>query len=74
MGPPTNSNSCETMIAQPIQPYKTNEASTLRQYYTSKIQEAKQQLTEKMQNVRRLQAQRNEMNNKVFGKKYFLIL
>ncbi|KAL7074516.1 hypothetical protein ACQ4LE_006324 [Meloidogyne hapla] len=65
MGPPTNSNSCETMVAQPIQPYKTNEASTLRQYYTSKIQEAKQQLTEKMQNVRRLQAQRNEMNNKV---------
>lgn len=65
MSPPSNSNSCETMVAHPVQPYKSNEASTLRQYYTSKIQEAKQQLTDKMQNVRRLQAQRNEMNNKV---------
>jgi hypothetical protein len=42
------------------------ECSSLRQYYATKIVEADQKLAEKMQDVRRLQAQRNELNNKVF--------
>ncbi|KAI1711070.1 ATPase family associated with various cellular activities (AAA) domain-containing protein [Ditylenchus destructor] len=39
--------------------------STLKTYYKTKIEEAQQLLAEKQQNVRRLQAQRNELNNKV---------
>lgn len=34
-------------------------------YYKTKIEDAQQRLTEKAQNVRRLQAQRNELNSKV---------
>jgi 26S proteasome regulatory subunit T6 len=34
-------------------------------YYKTKIEDAEQRLVEKEQNVRRLQAQRNELNSKV---------
>jgi 26S proteasome regulatory subunit T6 len=49
---------------QVIKQQNQNEGS-LRQYYSSKIRENEQCVADKMQNVRRLQAQRNEMNNKV---------
>ncbi|KAI3420224.1 26S protease regulatory subunit 8 [Globodera pallida] len=38
---------------------------SLRKYYTTKIREAEQTFADKLQNARRLQAQRNELNNKV---------
>lgn len=41
----------------------------MRQYYQSKIEELQHVLNEKGQNLRRLQAQRNELNAK--GKFYF---
>jgi hypothetical protein len=40
-------------------------ATSLPQYFKAKIEEAEQLLAEKMEDVRRLQAQRNERNNKV---------
>ena len=56
----------ELMVPQqPVQSQRNNDNSTLRQYYASKIQEAESTLAERMQNFRRLQAQRDELNNKV---------
>lgn len=42
-----------------------NGEATLKTYYSSKINAAQILLAEKSQNVRRLQAQRDELNNKV---------
>ncbi|KAI6218929.1 Protein F56F11.4, isoform a [Aphelenchoides besseyi] len=39
--------------------------NSLQSYYKTKILDSQQQLGEKAQNVRRLQAQRNELNSKV---------
>ena len=39
--------------------------SSLKTYYKTKIEDAQQRLVEKAQDVRRLQAQRNELNSKV---------
>jgi len=52
-------------------PPQTSESSgsnidnSVKIYYKTKIEESQQLLAEKVQNVRRLQAQRNELNNKV---------
>ncbi|KHN75737.1 26S protease regulatory subunit 8 [Toxocara canis] len=42
-----------------------NEEQSLKRYYKTKIEDAQQRVTEKTQNLRRLQAQRNELNSKV---------
>lgn len=44
---------------------KVNGDNNLKNYYKTKIEDAQQLLAEKNQNVRRLQAQRNELNSKV---------
>jgi 26S proteasome regulatory subunit T6 len=51
-------------IKSPTQEQRGTENS-LKAYYKKKIEDAQQQLAEKSQNVRRLQAQRNELNSKV---------
>ena len=48
-----------------VQAQQRGNESSFRCYYATKISEAEQLLAEKMQNVRRLHAQRNELNNKV---------
>lgn len=61
-------------VSSPIQsrPVPTTGATTgnsnensLKVYYRTKIEDAQQRCGEKIQNVRRLQAQRNELNSKV---------
>jgi 26S proteasome regulatory subunit T6 len=60
-----------TVVASPIQqqPASTDQSggpeNSLKTYYKTKIEDAQQRLGEKAQNVRRLQAQRNELNSKV---------
>lgn len=49
----------------PGQSRASNSENSLKNYYKTKIEDAQQLLTEKSQNVRRLQAQRNELNGKV---------
>lgn len=43
----------------------STEDSALKTYYKTKVEQCQNILLEKQQNVRRLQAQRNELNNKV---------
>ncbi|VDD91682.1 unnamed protein product [Enterobius vermicularis] len=43
----------------------TAEEQSLKRYYKTKIDDAQQRVAEKTQNLRRLQAQRNELNSKV---------
>jgi 26S proteasome regulatory subunit T6 len=50
-----------TLIHENIRPLD----NSVKVYYRTKNEEAQQLLKEKLQNVRRLQAQRNELNNKV---------
>ena len=63
MAPPAASSSSQTSHAPPA-PGNSNE-NCLKVYYRTKIEDAQQRLAEKVQNVRRLQAQRNELNSKV---------
>jgi hypothetical protein len=46
---------------------KSNKEEGIRQYYTQKIDEAETQIRERSQNLKRLEAQRNELNSR--GKK-----
>uniref|UniRef100_A0A1I7ZUS6 26S proteasome regulatory subunit 8 n=1 Tax=Steinernema glaseri TaxID=37863 RepID=A0A1I7ZUS6_9BILA len=50
------------MVASPT---NRGEEQTLKTYYRTKIEDAQQRVHEKTMNVRRLQAQRNELNAKV---------
>ncbi|GMS89065.1 hypothetical protein PENTCL1PPCAC_11240, partial [Pristionchus entomophagus] len=60
--PPTSAGS----LAPPIMPLETiSDEQSLKRYFKTKIEEAQHKLQEKQQNVRRLQAQRNELNSKV---------
>lgn len=55
----------ETMEVE-TEPVKTKEVTDgIRNYYISKIEELQLTVTEKQQNLRRLEAQRNELNAKV---------
>lgn len=55
-----------TLVASaPPQPAVPSQENSLKSYYKIKIEDLQQKLTEKSQNVRRLQAQRNELNSKV---------
>lgn len=47
------------------QPERITGDNSVKVYYKTKIEEAQHLMKEKVQNVRRLQAQRNELNNKV---------
>ena len=49
----------------PKSPLEDDDGGSLRIYYATKVKEAEELFTEKSQNVRRLQAQRDEINNKV---------
>lgn len=65
--PPTASG----VLAPPMMPLESiSDEQSLKRYFKTKIEEAQHKLQEKQQNVRRLQAQRNELNSKV--RYYFL--
>lgn len=74
--PPTASG----VLAPPMMPLESiSDEQSLKRYFKTKIEEAQHKLQEKQQNVRRLQAQRNELNSKVsysllhfFSKYYFV--
>ncbi|EJW86589.1 hypothetical protein WUBG_02501 [Wuchereria bancrofti] len=44
---------------------KSGEEQSLKRYYKTKIEDMQQRVAEKTQNLRRLHAQRNELNTKV---------
>lgn len=65
MAPPAATSPIQTSRA-PVAPVPGNSnENSLKVYYRTKIEDAQQRLGEKVQNVRRLQAQRNELNSKV---------
>ena len=54
-----------TLNSPLTQPSQANCPEGLRQYYVAKIEKLQLTVTERNQNLRRLQAQRNELNAKV---------
>ena len=52
-------------VASTLSSQATTSPEGLRQYYVAKIEKLQLTVTERNQNLRRLQAQRNELNAKV---------